>query len=244
MPRKRSKKLSILLCTYQNEHAVIPSLFELSKQNLPRSQYEIILVGDGVDLLECARRNNIEKYIYVDNPNNLYHPNRVRNEGIKQCEGKLVFLLHDNIFDLQGTDYLQKLWRLSEKGTKAVYTANCVKTFAFDENHKIILTNTMAANPTGFYAHQDAVPLHYLRKVMGFDEMFDGDKGYDDKDLEKRLIQIGCEFVDGGELTSVKYNMREIWRAQEFPNTSKTGSRNADIIVSRNDSGYYAPKNR
>lgn len=220
------KKISIIIASYQEPESIRTSIKSVLGQKFSRDDYELILVAHGwkwnegtVSRAKPARFKDFPLTLLADVPKddkNSYAACKVRNAGLAKCTGKLVFLMHDNVA-LHTDTYLRRLWIDSEQGRRAVSTAKRVETTAKDGG--IVATIEVA----GFYAHQDAIPLDYFRKVGGFDESYDGDQGYDDKDLECKLYQAGCVINHDGNLFSVKTNRRAMFPDQYH---SDSGNRN------------------
>lgn len=232
MPEENSNypyKFTIILTTYQSFSSIAHSLNNVLLQNFPQDDYEIIAISHGVPdavsgyLFNTIKQENL-KTINVDrNPEMPYAPCIVRNKGIQKSEGKLVLFLHDNV-DLIGSDWLSRMWQQSNEGERAVMTRKIVYRYNKDGTYR------QSNDISGFYAQQDSIPLKYLKMVNGFDEIYDGDNGYDDIDLMKRCQQHGCEFHLDSNLMSVKHNLRDMYPEQK---TISNGARNRQILLDR-----------
>lgn len=220
-------KISIILCTYQSMSSLYHSLNNILLQKMSQKDYEVIAISHGVKDATAGHLFNLipnKKRIFVPiNPDIPYQPNHVRNHGISVAEGKLVLFLHDNV-DLIGRNWLQILWRKSKWGKNAVYTHKLLYKYNKDG------TIERDDDQFGFFAHQDAVPLKFLKQVGGFDEAYDGDSGMDDIDLRYRCQQEGCEFVGTRDLLSIKHNLRDMYPEQR---TVSNGTRNRDIFANK-----------
>ena len=196
MPEESYKyKISIILATYHSFYGIATSVSNILLQQFPQDDYEIIVIGHGVHIdKDTSPLNYVKnvKVLFVERRKRKpYEACRVRNHGIEAAEGKLVFFMHDNV-NLIGNDYLDRLWGLSENGEKAVRTTK--KVYFYNKDGTINIAES--TQTYGFYAHQDAVPLKYLKEVNGFDEIYDGDHGYDDLYLMHRCIKDSvCSFL-------------------------------------------------
>jgi len=219
-------KISIILTTYQSFSSLAHSLSNVLLQNFFQRDYEVIAISHGVPDGNKGYLFNLipnNKTIFVPiNPEMPYQPCYVRNQGINVAEGKLVLFLHDNV-DLIGRNWLHQLWRDSKFGKRAVTTRKIVYRYSSDG------TVERDYDIQNFYAQQDAVPLTFLRKVGGFDEIYDGDYGCDDIDLMRRCMLEGCEFYDS-DLVSVKHNLRNMFPEQK---PVANGLRNRRILDER-----------
>lgn len=235
MPKENYKyKISIIIASYQSFASIAPSVSSILLQKFPQEDYEIIVIGHGIEInRDTAPLNYIKnvKVIYVERRKRKpYEACRVRNQGIKIAEGKLVFFMHDNV-NLIGNDYLDRLWGASNSGkngvktTKKVYVYNKDGTINYEKSTEVY----------GFFAHQDAVPLYYLQQVNGFDEIYDGDHGYDDIDLLRRCEEAGCEFTGNRfNLYSVKHNLASKYRkGMRVSGKNNSGERNRSILYFR-----------
>ena len=220
-------KISIILTTYQSMSSLYHSLSNVLLQNFPQKYYEVIAISHGVSDATAGHLFNLvqnSKRLYCERLEDMpYQPNFVRNQGINVAEGKLVLFLHDNV-DLIGRDWLGQLWRASKWGKHAVMTRKIVYKYRPDG------TSSREDDISGFYAQQDAIPLKYLKEVGGFDEIYDGDCGCDDVDLQKRCELIGCEFQPAYDLLSIKHNLRDMYPEQK---TVASGARNRQILSDR-----------
>lgn len=223
-------KISIVLPTYQSLSSLAHSLSNVLLQDFPEDDYEVILVSHGVDkVLDIFNWPIVKvkhlKTVFVErspqNPTNS--PCVVYNRGIERAEGKLVFLMHDNV-DLIGKDYLKKLWEFSNEGERAVMTTKMVYRYNKD--------GTFGLNKlfSGFYGQNDAIPLKFLEKVKGYDEVYDGDAGYMDIDLMMRCKKEGCEFFGAPkDFISVKHNIKDLFTLP----VHRGGARNLKILRDR-----------
>lgn len=195
------------MATYRGFHTLRDPLLSLIGQHHSFSDFEVVLVDNspphkGMEFGRAAslmRLNFPLKYVHIPNPGDVYMACKARNEGLKACIGDLVFFMHDRTF-LHGMDYLKRLWVASKQGVRGVGTMKIVKSLGANVKYGL----AQDVRTTGWFAHQDAAPLKYLRMVDGFDESFDGDHGYDDLDLYMRMSALGCEFVMEPSLVSTK----------------------------------------
>jgi glycosyltransferase involved in cell wall biosynthesis len=228
MPKGNYKyRISIILTTYQSHASLSHSINNILLQNFNPKYYEIICISHGVpDALSGHIFNLVSncKRIFVEKTEKSYEPCRVRNQGIAQAEGKLVLFMHDNV-DLIGADWLKRLWQYSINGSRAVMTRKLA--IRYNSDGSVGRIDDVA----GFYAHQDAIPLEYLREVGGFDEEYDGDAGMDDVDLMKRCQLQGCSF-HMSDLTSIKHNLRDLYPKQVTAG-NWDGNRNRGIFYGK-----------
>lgn len=204
MPEGRvAPKISVLIATYRGFDAIAEPLKSLGEQAFP--DFEVIVVdhGNPPDFYrKLGGLISIMKYpvYYQFVPATEYYAACwARNEGLKICRGDLVFFMHDRS-RLTGPDYLERLWKASDEGKRMVGTMKHVHFSEWNGNGM----EEKSITALGWFAHQDAAPLHYLRQVGGFDEQFDGGHGYDDIDLFNRIRKIGCNFVIDNRLVSHK----------------------------------------
>lgn len=226
-------KISIILATYHSFYSIATSVSSILLQDFPQQDYEIIVIGHGITIDKDTSPLNFVKNVKVffveRRKRKPYEACKVRNVGINNAEGKLVFFMHDNV-NLIGNDYLKRLWQLSDEGEYGVRTTKRVYFYNKDGT----INDKESTEAYGFYAHQDAVPLEYLKLVGGFDEIYDGDHGYDDIDLLRRCQAEGCIFVGNQfNLYSVKHNLLNMYRKGSRKTKNNNGERNKSILYSR-----------
>lgn len=90
---------SIIIPTYNREKILKATLISLSKQNYPKSKYEIIVVDDGNDETDSMiKKLGIANLIYFKIRNMGYRCiSRARNFGIKKANGKIIIFLDSDI---------------------------------------------------------------------------------------------------------------------------------------------------
>jgi glycosyltransferase involved in cell wall biosynthesis len=212
--------ISILIATFRGINAISWPLSQIASQRLesiPSVELVVVDHGNPPEFGQYVKRHEvlyqIDSFKFISlYPSDTYKACYARNMGIMSCTKSLVFFMHDYT-TLEGEDYLARIWEASQQGKRAVGT------------HKIVHepdggTTTVV---TGFFAHQDAVPLEYMQKVNGFDESFDGDHGFDDLDLLNRIKAAGCEVVEEKELVSYKYKKEDFYMGSD-------GKRNENLF--------------
>jgi hypothetical protein len=175
----------------------------LCAQVFPHDEYEVIITCHGnLDITEDKLPFKHKKVVYTESDGyNQYC--KVANKGIKNCEGDLVFFMHNSV-ELIETDYLSRLWQISEEGKHAVQTLK--KNIVYDSNG--VRDEFKDSIISEFLLKQDAVPLHYLEEVGGLSEEYDGDHGFMDLDLYLKLKSMtDCKFVHCN-LKSIKHDLR------------------------------------
>ena len=190
--------ITVLLATYRGDDALELPFRTLERQTF--KDFDVVLVTDNcsVTTTDPKPKFRISRKIEYNQPHTEYMACRIRNLGLPFCNGKLLFLMHD--YTEFNPSFLADVWEQSCNGTKAVITKNIVKVYNEEMN---AITNTVEA--FGFFAHNDAVPTTAMKRVKGFHQMYDGDHGYDDFDLYRKLKRYGVEFVLAPQLVSTKY---------------------------------------
>lgn len=188
-------KISVVLPTYRGKNVLRSPLNSLLSQDFPWDDWELIIINNGKETDFTHKEVDMlaDKFEYI--PYSNYDECKVYNRGFDMCEGKLVIIMHDSSW-LDGKDFLTRLWRISEEGRRMVG----VRHILFDEFRPGVKVH----DSVGFYGHNDAVPLEWLRKVGGFNEEFDGAISYKDIDLFLRLKQAGCPYIITPDLVSYK----------------------------------------
>ena len=94
------KKLSIIIPVYNVEKYVGKCLESCLNQDIPKNEYEIIVVNDGT---KDNSAQVIEKYITPENNIRLIHRKNgglsaARNTGLKEAKGEYIYFVASHVW--------------------------------------------------------------------------------------------------------------------------------------------------
>ena len=197
---------SIIITTYNRSELLSYGLESLSKQNLSKDDYEIIVLNDGdkddgtEGICELFSDSLNIKYFSTGRDYKYWRiPGYAINFGLRQAAGQYVFLSCAEIYHCDNT-VAQMIGKL-EQDPKALTICS-----AKDDCGKFlkkIATNQIVTNKD----YDELENLHNVRfpffmgmskseiiKIGGYDEEFIG-IGFDDNDIVHRLNSSGCHHV-------------------------------------------------
>jgi len=183
-------KISVQICSYNRRELLRRSLEALFRQDIPPSDYEIVLVDDGSTdgTAEMARSLAAPCRLKV-----LTKPNgglaRARNLGIKNAEGEIILFMDDDTFADPALlrehlathaecpkcvviGWVNHISELDPKGPRKVKLADLSNSF--------------------FWTSNVSVRKKYIYEAGLFDEEFT-EYGWEDLELGYRLKKLGLE---------------------------------------------------
>jgi GT2 family glycosyltransferase len=184
------KKVSVVVPTYKRPDLLMNCIIALSKQDMDRNDFEIIIVSDGPD---AATRNVLHGLDHVMLPfvqyitlNTNQGPACARNAGWKKANGTLVAFTDDDCRPEPG--WLSALWKIFERhGKKEMAFSGTVKV-PISETPTDFELNTSHLETAEFITANCACTKNALELTGGFDERFKV-AWREDSDLEFKLLE-------------------------------------------------------
>ncbi|MBC5825722.1 MAG: glycosyltransferase [Candidatus Eremiobacteraeota bacterium] len=181
--------ISVQLCTYNRRRLLAKVLQALFDQQLPRSQYEVILVDDGSDdgtAEEVISRLQPSCALHVVRQRNAGLA-RGRNVGLARARGKIVLFMDDDVLATPGL--LSAHLRFHRSHSRAICRGAVINVSSFDA---LPPPRYSWRNYSGayFWTTNVSVPKELLEQVGGFDERF-REYGWEDLELGFRLRKVG-----------------------------------------------------
>src|SRR6476660_7073335 len=106
------RKVSVVVPTYRRPELMMNCLKALSKQDLAKNDYEIIVVSDGPDAATSEMMHSINHlllpYVQYITLNKNSGPASARNAGWKKANGELIAFTDDDCSPSHG--WLSALW--------------------------------------------------------------------------------------------------------------------------------------
>jgi len=219
-------KYSIVISTYNRANLMKLCLEALSKQNIPASEYEIIVVNDGSFDNTGEIAGNFKSlhpeinFIYKVQTNG--GPSKGRNAGIALSTGEIILFTDDDCIVPERwvetlADGYKKHPEVAGVGGLYEFPPYILNKSLFARYHtfkmrniwygpegidKEIINNIFSRNPAGNTSNM-SYRKEILTAVGGFDETITY-PGFDDTDLKKRIM-------DGGAvLLYLPYNIKHI----------------------------------
>jgi glycosyltransferase involved in cell wall biosynthesis len=190
------KKISVVVPTYKRPELMMNCLIALSKQDLARNDFEIIVVSDGPDDATRHMMHNMNHlvlpYVQYITLNANRGPASARNAGWRKANGELVAFTDDDCRPSQG--WLSALWN--------AYEFNAADEIAFSGTVIVPIPDmpTDYELNTSHLAHADFITANCactkkaLERINGFDERFRV-AWREDSDLEFKLIENNISII-------------------------------------------------
>ncbi len=191
--------ISCLIPTARNTAFLDSILSDLTKQNLNKDSFEVIILNSSTNQLENAlkRHEKLLNLKLLNNPELNGLMGNIRNELLMQSQGEFILFLDDDTRILQ-KNFLEEALKL------------------FNENTEVIQPFAIAISPT-YKPHYTYIDPHsfatrcclyrrsILEKLGGFHQ---GVTNYDDIDLGIRLYLVGAKIIQS---TGIHYHHPAIY---------------------------------
>ncbi len=233
-----SKKVSVVIPTYNRGSYIHSCLKSLERQTMDNSSFEVIVVNDGStddteEILSAFKESTKIDFRYITQPNRGV--SAARNSGIKVSKGNYIAFTDDDC--IVPTDWLEKLLSTIENAAENVVgvggpldnlshtESNFLSRFLdyIDEFNYAPVIGKFFIKPVFIEKLTGNEQIAYLRtsnaifkkkhllEVGGFDESFKKPGG-EDPDLCYRLISSGYKFLFNKEI-NVLHKSRSSWKA-------------------------------
>ncbi len=174
------KKFSIVVPTYNRPERIVACVAALSKQNFPRTEFEVIVVDDGspqeiAGSLETFHSQCDLKVIRQNNAG----PASARNRGLAEASGEFVAYTDDDC--CPEADWLEKLQRNFDEEPRAAVggrVVNVLRDNPYAIASQLLIDylyeyyNQRKAAPTFFASNNLAFPRQALQELHGFSTDF------------------------------------------------------------------------
>lgn len=191
-----NKKISVVVPTYKRPELMMNCLLALSKQDLAKNDFEIIVVSDGPDDATREMMHNINHlvlpYVQYLTLNENSGPASARNAGWKKANGQLVAFTDDDCRPSHG--WLSALWNAYEFYAKNEIAFSGKVIVPIPDAPTDYELNTSHLAYADFITANCACSKMVLEKINGFDERFKV-AWREDSDLEFRLIENGISII-------------------------------------------------
>lgn len=211
-----SIKISVQMCTYNRKHLLGRALEALFAQDLPKDEYEVLLVDDGSDDGTADYVKGIQGSApctlhYLHQEHRGFGLARGRNLGIRNAQGPIVLFIDDDIVASP---------QLLSEHVKS-HTSHPDHVVRGWVNHVADLNNihaprfTMDDVSTAFFwtSNVSATRKHLIQAGM-FDEDFN-EYGWEDLELGMRLRALGLSMTFNKKATV--YHIKPRWTAIDVP---------------------------
>jgi glycosyltransferase involved in cell wall biosynthesis len=208
-PQIDKPKISILITTFKRNHLLKWNLLSLSKQNIDKYDYEILILDEGRedkaihDLIDMYKNLNI---IYINtgktkqNQNEWRVPGYAFNIGAKKCKGDYILLMCAEIFSINET--IDLIMQPVIDKDKIISTPQLAK----DDIDSSFLNMLEKQDYKDVFNMNNLIPLNVLLpffmamnkrdyfSIGGYDERMNGVAREDD-DFVERLVRKECKYV-------------------------------------------------
>ncbi len=187
-------EFSVVIPTYKQPAVLLKCLDALSRQRLPRSQFEIIIVGEG-DLPETetavqlftkqvARNGGLLEVRYLSQPERK-GPAAARNRGWRAARGRIIAFTDEDC--LPEPEWLSSVLPCFQRGAQVMMGQ--LRVHSNNRPTPLDRTATLLKR-TDFVSANCLCRKDTLERVGGFEEAFDT-AWHEDSDLQFKFIQAG-----------------------------------------------------
>jgi glycosyltransferase involved in cell wall biosynthesis len=191
-----NKKVSVVVPTYKRPELLVKCLIALSKQDLAKNDFEIVVVSDGPD---DATRNMMHNVNHISLPfvqyitlNKNSGPASARNAGWRKANGNLVAFTDDDCTPSPG--WLSALWNAYEIHAKSEIAFSGKVIVPISDPPTDYELNTSHLEYADFITANCACTKRALEITNGFDERFKL-AWREDSDLEFKLIENNIPII-------------------------------------------------
>jgi len=183
-------KVSVVMPTYRRAPQLDKTIASILAQNYPDIEVIVVEDGDNRDgTPEVCASHGVQYFCRRDRPDTPFScPAVPFNIGIRQATGDVLILQNAECMHMNN---VVKVLTGLVTPTNAVYAsvANCGE----DEKPNANPWMVHPTDPWGIF-HCGAIYRHILIDIGGFDEDYVY-WGYEDRDLQSRLMHLGLEFL-------------------------------------------------
>jgi glycosyltransferase involved in cell wall biosynthesis len=185
-----NKKVSVVIPTYRRPQLLMNCLVALSKQDMVKNDFEIIVVNDGPDqstrTLVHGINHLVLPYVQYITLSRNSGPASARNAGWKKANGELVAFTDDDCIPEPG--WLSTLWNAYRSNNRNEIAFSGKLIVPIPEKPTDFELNTSHLETAEFITANCACTKATLEKINGFDERYKT-AWREDSDLEFKLIE-------------------------------------------------------
>jgi GT2 family glycosyltransferase len=190
------KKISVVVPTYKRPQLLMNCLVALSKQEMVKNDFEIIVVSDGPDEATRELMHGINHlvlpYVQYISLHVNSGPASARNAGWKKANGELVAFTDDDCHPSPG--WLPALWNAYESYMSSAIAFSGKVVVPIPDTPTDYELNTSHLANADFITANCACSRYVLEKINGFDERFKV-AWREDSDLEFKLIENNIPII-------------------------------------------------
>ena len=244
----RVPQVSVVMPTYNRVGRLRHVIAALEKQQLPRDDFEIIVVSDGstdgtADYLTSLGAEKNLRWFSQSNKG----PAAARNFGVSKARGEFIVFIDDDVVPSPAllTEHLRSH---GEAGREVVVVGPLLSPDGFDmvpwvrweqemlmKQYRALLAGTWQPSARQFYTGNASLRRAHIIAAGGFDEGF---RRAEDVELAYRLASRGLDFVFNMEAVGLHFAERSF---QSWLDAAKTYGHNDAKFIRDRDQKWLLP---